>query len=95
MTPIEASAHPRGLVARGGEHINLHELSSVCDCTSQLALSEALTNLRGIDERAARVAELKLLGGLDLDEITKLLEVSTRTVGRAWKAALNRLRREL
>lgn len=52
-----------------------------------VALDEALTLLREIDERQARVIELWFFGGLPVEQIAEVLEVSERTVERDWRRA--------
>ncbi len=52
-----------------------------------LALDEALEELEKIDERKARVVELRHFGGLSLEETAKVLKVTTRTVLRDWETA--------
>lgn len=52
-----------------------------------LALDEALAALAAEDERAARVAELRLMGGLTSRETGEVLGVSTRTVEGDWAVA--------
>lgn len=49
-----------------------------------LVLDEALGKLARIDERAARVAEMKLFGDLESRSICLVLGVTTRTVDRDW-----------
>jgi DNA-directed RNA polymerase specialized sigma24 family protein len=51
--------------------------------------------MRAVDERQARVVELRVFGGLGNDEIAEALEVSTRTVERDWRMGQAWLRREL
>jgi RNA polymerase sigma factor (TIGR02999 family) len=60
-----------------------------------LALDEALTELAKIDQRKARVVELRFFGGLDNKEIAEVLQVSPNTVTRDWNVAEAWLRREL
>jgi RNA polymerase sigma factor (TIGR02999 family) len=60
-----------------------------------LALEDALARMRQLDERQARVAELRLYGGLSAAEAATLLDVAARTVERDWKMAVAWLRREL
>lgn len=60
-----------------------------------LGLDEALTKLAALDPRQARVVELKFFGGLAIDEVAALLEVSPRTVDNDWKMARAWLHREL
>jgi RNA polymerase sigma-70 factor (ECF subfamily) len=58
-----------------------------------VALDEALTNLALI-ERKAEIVELKYFGGLTIEETAEVLEVSTPTVEREWRAAKIWLHRE-
>lgn len=60
-----------------------------------LALDEALTKLAGIHERQARVAELRFLTGLGLEEVAEVVGVSARTVRTDWRVARAWLQREL
>ena len=60
-----------------------------------LALDEALRSLAGVDERLARLVELRFFGGLTLDETAEALQVSTRTVQREWRMARAFLHRTL
>jgi len=52
-----------------------------------LALDEALTELARLDERQARVAELRFLAGLTVQEAAAVLGVSPRTVELDWRQA--------
>jgi RNA polymerase sigma factor (TIGR02999 family) len=52
-----------------------------------LALDEALTALRGADERRAEVVELRFFGGLSIEEVASVLGVAPRTVRDDWTAA--------
>lgn len=60
-----------------------------------LALDEALTRLQKLDERQARVVELRYFGGLSEEETAEALKVSVRTVRRDWNFARVWLHREL
>ncbi|MBC7734529.1 MAG: hypothetical protein H7306_21985 [Bacteriovorax sp.] len=60
-----------------------------------LAVHEALQAFVRIDPRAARVAELKFLGGLTNDEAAQVLGISLATVKRDWLLACAWLFREL
>ena len=62
------------------------------DC---LALHEALERLATIDERKARVVELRFFGGLEVEEVADVLAVSPATVKRDWPLAKAWLYREL
>lgn len=52
-----------------------------------VALGAALEQLMRIDERKARVVELKFFGGMSNDEVGALLQVSVATVERDWTFA--------
>ena len=60
-----------------------------------IALDDALTGLATLDERKARVVEMKYFGGLNTDEIAEVLNVSSDTVKRDWRFARTWLLREL
>jgi len=58
-------------------------------------LDEALVRLSEQDERQARIVEMKFFGGLEVDEIAEVLEVSPRTVKRDWNMARAWLHQEI
>ena len=60
-----------------------------------VALDEALTALSAIDERKARVIEMRFFGGLTVEETASVLDVSRDTVLRDWRLARAWLMREL
>jgi len=60
-----------------------------------LALDEALQRLARLDERHARVVELRYFGGLSVEETAAALDLSPATVKRAWTLARAWLFREL
>jgi RNA polymerase sigma-70 factor, ECF subfamily len=60
-----------------------------------VSVDEALNGLAKLDERKARVVELRFFGGLSLEETAEALQISTDTVGRDWRAARAWLMREL
>jgi RNA polymerase sigma factor (TIGR02999 family) len=60
-----------------------------------LALDEALERLRTFDPELAGIVELRFFLGLDTASVATLLNVSTRTVERGWKAARTWLYRTL
>jgi len=62
---------------------------------SVLKVDQALSDLAKVDERKARVVELRVFGGLSVDESARLLGVSVETIGRDWKFARAWLQREL
>ena len=86
-------ARHRNRVKRGGKNENLpfeetkHILPSENSPVDLLVLDEALNSLASFDERLAKIVELKYFGGLTLDEIAEMLEVSRTTVKRDWNIA--------
>jgi RNA polymerase sigma factor (TIGR02999 family) len=62
-----------------------------------LDLDAALEELAAFDARKARVAELRFFGGLSLDEVGAVLDISQPTAVRDWRAGrawlMRRLRR--
>jgi RNA polymerase sigma factor (TIGR02999 family) len=52
-----------------------------------LALDAALERLKTMDERSARVVELKFFGGLTFEDAAQVLDLSPRTVKREWRKA--------
>jgi RNA polymerase sigma factor (TIGR02999 family) len=60
-----------------------------------LVLHDALERMRELDERQARVVEMRVFGGLSLEETASALGVSPRTVDRDWRIGRAWLRRAL
>ncbi len=60
-----------------------------------VALDEALNRLADMDERKARIVELRFFGGLSVDETAEVLGVHRATVQRDWKVAKAWLHSEL
>jgi RNA polymerase sigma factor (TIGR02999 family) len=57
------------------------------DILDVLAIDEAMSRLAAVDERLARVAELRLFADLSSPEISEVLGVNARTVERDWLKA--------
>lgn len=60
-----------------------------------LAVHDALERFAALDPRAARVVEMRVFGGLTVEEAAAVLGVSPRTVDGDWAVARRWLRREL
>ena len=60
-----------------------------------LSLDEALKRLESLHPRQGKVVELRYFGGLSVEQIASLLEVSPRSVKRDWSLARIWLFREL
>lgn len=60
-----------------------------------IELDEALKRLSALDARKGRVVELRFFGGLSIEEISNVLEISRSTVDADWRFARVWLAREL
>lgn len=60
-----------------------------------VALDDALTALSRVDERKARIVEMRYFAGLGVEETAAVLGVHPDTVTREWRRARAFLRREL
>ena len=52
-----------------------------------LALEDSLQALAKQDSRSAQVAELRIFGGLEMEHVARLLDISLATVERDWRLA--------
>ena len=85
---------------RGAElkKLSLDEAQMVLTSNSRptvLALDEALTKLGALDERKARVVEMRAFGGMSVEDTALALGVSEPTIKRDMRFAQAWLRREL
>ncbi len=60
-----------------------------------LALDTALLELAALDARKAQIVELRFFGGLSIEEVAEVLQISERTVMRDWEFAQTWLFNEL
>jgi RNA polymerase sigma factor (TIGR02999 family) len=60
-----------------------------------LAVDESLEKLAAVDAQAAQVVKLHFFGGMTLDEVAAVLDISSRTVERDWAFARTWLARKL
>lgn len=86
--------HARGHVAakRGGgaERVTLSGVAAAGaerPDVDVLWLNEALERLARLDERQARVVELRYFAGMSVEEVAEVLEISPATVKREWSTA--------
>jgi RNA polymerase sigma factor (TIGR02999 family) len=84
----------RGAHKRGGnesfvdlDQLEEHDLPRTGDQIDWLAVDQALTRLETLDAATARVVELRMFGGLSVDEVAEACESSPATVGRQWRFA--------
>jgi RNA polymerase sigma factor (TIGR02999 family) len=82
---------------QGQLHVSLSEAVQLAAAESFdfVALDDALKSLEALDARQSRVVELRFFGGLGLEEVAHVLEVSVGTVRRDWSLARAWLYREL
>lgn len=84
-------ARDRAAAKRGGPReqvsLSLVDAPSGGHDVELIALEGALARLATLDPRKARVVELRFFGGLTMEEIAEVLEVSRPTVERDWSFA--------
>lgn len=92
-------ARKKNALRRGGDvaRVTFTEsgLGSPDDAADLLDLHRALERFAELDERAARIAELRLFAGATVPETAEALGVSKRTVDTDWATARMWLTREL
>jgi RNA polymerase sigma factor (TIGR02999 family) len=93
-------ARSQNFQKRGGKfaHMELNEalnLESPGPGAEVAAVDEALRKLATIDPRKSEVVELRFFGGLTVEEIASVQDVSVETVMRDWKLSKAWLQREL
>lgn len=77
----------------GGEHLQLNDDVEFASPAGSMPIEQivevdrALEELAEKDERKAKVVEMRFFGGLELDEIAEVLDVSLATVKRDWTFA--------
>jgi RNA polymerase sigma factor (TIGR02999 family) len=73
----------------GGCRVSLSNAMDIpiTDDEGIMALDRALKQLAGIDERQARIVELKFFGGLSSSSVASVLNISRATVDREWAVA--------
>lgn len=90
----------RSAAKRGGDNVVRFTLDEALDFYEQrdlnlTAVNDALQELERVDQRQARIVELRFFGGMTVEEIADALGISPRTVKREWATAKHWLRREI
>ena len=84
---------------RGGDMPRIPLTDDLCVTSRNeedvLAVEEALKKLAELDPRQAQIVELRFFGGLTMEEVAEVLNVSKRTVESEWTMVRAWLRREL
>ena len=92
-------ARRRSRLKRGGDvpKVPIQEVLALADekAPDLIALDDALDGLSGLAPRQGSIVEMRIFGGLTLDEVAFALSIGRATVHRDWNAALLWLRREL
>lgn len=92
-------ARRRRTARHGGAEIRLSledaALATPPKSLDLLALDDALSRLAALDERQSRLVELRVFGGLTIEEAARVLGCSHATVSRDWKHAEAWLHREM
>lgn len=81
------AARARGAQKRDGRQALALEPGIIQPSLDVLELDEALQRLAALDERQARVVELRFFGGLTELEAAQVLEISVPTLKREWTLA--------
>lgn len=84
-------ARSRRALKRGGDYCRLSLDEAVLSAEEKdpdlLSLNDALNSLAAIDAQQSRVVELRVFGGLTVEDTAEALEISPRTVKREWSMA--------
>lgn len=84
-------ARRRNAAKRGGIHelvsLGSHDAAIEVELDEILSVDAALEQLERVDPRLRSVVELRFFAGLSLEDIARLLDLSTRTVERDWLKA--------
>ena len=93
-------AHKKMAVKRGGDQafVTLDEYNAGgvrARAEEFIELDRALEKLTELDERQARIVELRYFGGMTNREIAEVLKISEATVQRSWSVARAWLKREM
>jgi RNA polymerase sigma factor (TIGR02999 family) len=92
-------ARRRGAKKRGGgrARLTLHDELTAGEGppVDLIDLDDALSRLSALDERQAKVVELRFFGGLTIEETAQVLGIKPRAVADEWTMARAWLKREL
>ena len=92
-------ARDQNRLKRGGRviHVSLSEAMVMPAEKDRelISLNDALIRLEALDARKAKVVELRYFGGLSVEEVAEVLDLSPITVMRDWKFAKAWLAREM
>lgn len=92
-----ARTRNRAKRGHGAESLDLGQVMLFSDDRAEeiVAINSALDNLAAFDARKGRVFELRYFGGMSVEEVSQILNISPITVARDWRMAKVWLRREV
>jgi RNA polymerase sigma-70 factor, ECF subfamily len=92
-----ARAQHRAKRGGGWREITIEEAATPITETppNLLELDDALQQLAALDARQSRIVELRFFGGLTVEQVAQVLQLSRSTVESEWRMARAWLRREL
>ena len=93
-------ARARNVARRGGGaavHITFEEALAISPDRGPdwIVVDDALEKLAALDQRKARVVEMRFFAGLTAEEAAEVLGVSVETVNRDWRFSKTWLRRQI
>lgn len=93
-------ARGRNALKRGGGTLDAPRPDAIANPSAEagvdyVLLDLALERLAALDQRQARIVELRFFAGLSVEETAEAVGASTRTVKRDWQMARAWLRREM
>jgi RNA polymerase sigma factor (TIGR02999 family) len=94
---VDYARERRAAKRDGGCRVELEHLEGlpVAADADLLSLNDALNDLARIDERQAKIVEMKFFGGLSSPEVAEALALSRATVDRDWATARAWLHRHM
>ncbi len=92
-------ARARSRTKRGGKYQRISMDESLIVSTTRdadvLAMDEALRELAKLDDRQARIVEMRFFGGMTVPEVAEALDLSTRTIEKEWQLSKAWLRKQM
>jgi RNA polymerase sigma factor (TIGR02999 family) len=84
-----ARAHARDKRGGGAVKVSLNDALVVAEDQAShfIALDEALRGLESLDPQKGKIVELRYFGGLSVEEVGEVMNISPRTVRREWQRA--------
>ena len=92
-------ARERKAAKRGGSAVRVALEEDVASTDARdvdlIALDTALDELAALDPRKSRLVEMRFFGGLEMEEIAEVLDISRATADRDWRFARRWLHRRM